>query len=122
MVQGTQMEQQSQRSQNPINNKEKVKKEEVSQLIDFKVKPKQVHKTPIVYYQGKDEQAPFFLSVRMFGKFLHNFLIDLGGSSNVMPLNICRRLGITPLGSNKRVTQLDKIEAPVVGELHNIHM
>lgn len=35
-----------------------MKKEEVVQLTDFGVKPKQVHKTPVVYYQGKDEPAP----------------------------------------------------------------
>ena len=118
----TPIEQQTQKSQNPVNNKEKVKKEEITQTIDFGVKPKQACKTPVVYYQGKEEPAPFLLSVRMFGKLLHNCLIDSGASSNVMPLNICRRLGITPLDSNRRVTQLDKTEIPVVGELHNIHM
>ena len=113
----TPVEQQTQRHQDSINNKEKVKKEEAAQPTDFGVKPKQVHKTPVVYYQGKDEPAPFLLSVRMFEKLLHNCLIDSGASSNVMPLNICRRLGVTPLGSNRRVTQLDKTEVPVVGEL-----
>ena len=99
-----------------------MKKEEVVQLTDFRVKPKQAHKTPVVYYQGKGEPTPFLLLVRIFGKLLHNCLIDSGALSNVMPLTICRNLGITPLGSNRRVTQLDKMEVPVVGELHKIQM
>ena len=118
----TPITQQTQRSQDLANNKEIAKKEEVDQPTDFGVKPKQVHKTPVIYYQGKDEPAPFLLLVRIFGKLLHNCLIDSGASSNVMPLAICRKLGITPLGSNKKVTQLDKTEESVVGELHNIHM
>lgn len=116
------MEQQTQRSQDLVNNKETVKKEEVVQPIAFRVKPKQVHKTPVVYYQGKDEPAPFLLLVRIFGKLLHNCLIDSRALSNIMPLNICRSLGIMPLGSNGKVTQLDKTEVSVVGELRNIHM
>jgi hypothetical protein len=39
-----------------------------------------------------------------------------------MPLDICRKLGLIPLQTDKKVTQLDKTEVPVVGELNNIHM
>ena len=37
-------------------------------------------------FKDKVEVAPFFLSIRIYGKNLHNFLIDLGASYNVMPL------------------------------------
>lgn len=79
-------------------------------------------KKPVVFYQGRDEPAPFLVSVRIFRKLLHNCLIDSGASSNVMPLKVCQRLGIVPLHTTKKVTQLDKTEVPVVGELNNIHM
>ena len=70
--------QQTQRNQDPVNNKETMKVEEVVQPKNFGIKPKKVHKTLVVYYQGKDEPAPFLLSVRIFGKLLHNCLIDSG--------------------------------------------
>ena len=65
----TPVEQQTQRSQDPVNNNEKVKVEEVVQPTDFRVKPKQVHKTLVVYYQGKNDPASFLLSVKIFGSF-----------------------------------------------------
>lgn len=114
--------QQVQKNQDPVNNKEAVKVEEIVELTNFGVKTKQVHMTPMVYYQGRDEPTPFLLLVRIFGKLIHNYLIDSGASSNIMPLIIFRRVEVTPLGSNKRVTQLDKVELSVIGELHNIHM
>lgn len=104
VAQGVTLEVQVQKSPDPVDDKEKIKIEEVVEPTNFGVKPKQVHKTPVVYYQGKDEPAPFLLLVRIFGKLIHNCLIDSGASSNIMPLTICRRLGVTPLGSNKRVT------------------
>ena len=76
----------------------------------------------MVFYQGKEEPAPFLVFVRIFGKMLHNCLIDSGATSNVMPLDMCRRFGLIPLQTKKKVTQLDKIEVLVMGELNNIHM
>lgn len=39
-----------------------------------------------------------------------------------MPLGVCRALGITPADSQKKVTQLDRTEVSVVGELNMIQM
>lgn len=39
-----------------------------------------------------------------------------------MPLSVCSALGLTPTKTNQKVTQLDKSEVTVVGELNNIHM
>lgn len=39
-----------------------------------------------------------------------------------MPFGVCRALGITPDDSQKKVTQLDRTEVSVVGELNMIHM
>lgn len=75
-----------------------------------------------ILLQGKDELAPFVLLVRIFGKLLHNYLCDLGASSNVIPLVVCQKLGITPAPTRRKVTQLDKIKIPIMGELNNIHM
>ena len=47
-------------------------------------------------FKDKVEVPPFFLSIKIYGKNLHNFLIDLGSSCNVMQLSIAQRLGVTP--------------------------
>lgn len=52
--------------------------------------------TPTGIFQGRPETPPFLTTIRIFGKNLHNCLLDLGASTNVMPLAICKALDITP--------------------------
>jgi len=73
-------------------------------------------------YADKKEAPPFLLTIRMFGKNIHNCMVDSGASANVMPLGICKTLGLTPTKSAKVVTQLDKTEVNVIGELMHIQM
>lgn len=73
-------------------------------------------------FQGRLETPPFLLTIRMFGKNLHNYLLDSRASTNVMPFTVCQALGITPTPSNSKVTQLDKNEINLVGELNRIPM
>ena len=47
-------------------------------------------------FKDKVEVPPFFLSIRIYGRNLHNFLIDSRASCNVMPLSIAQRLGVSP--------------------------
>ena len=47
-------------------------------------------------FKDKVEVPPFFLSIKIYGKNLHNCLINLGASCNVMPLSIAQRLVVTP--------------------------
>jgi hypothetical protein len=58
--------------------------------------------------KGKPFIPPFLLTFEVFDKKLHNYLVDLGASSNVMPLSICKKLNAAPLKSDKHVIQLDK--------------
>lgn len=39
-----------------------------------------------------------------------------------MPLVVCKALGITPTPSRRKVTQLDKTEVNIVGEMNRIPM
>ena len=55
-------------------------------------------------FKDKVEVPPFFLSIKIYGNNLHNFLIDSGVSCNVMPLSIAQRLGVSPRPSNWIVT------------------
>lgn len=78
--------------------------------------------TQVAFSKGKLESPPFLLTFKIFGKNLHNFLVDFGASTSMMSLSICQTLGLTPTNYLKRLTQLDKIEVNIVGELTNIHM
>lgn len=73
-------------------------------------------------HKGKEEVPPFFLTIRIFDKKLHNYLVNLGDSTNIMPLGVCKKLGLSPIKSNKMVIQLDKFKVKVISELLNVHM
>ena len=51
-------------------------------------------------FKDNVEVPLFLLIIRIYGKNLHNYLIDLGASCNVMPLSIMQRLAVTPQPSN----------------------
>ena len=51
-------------------------------------------------FKDKVEVPPFLLSIKIYGKNLHNCLIDSGASCNVMPLSIAQKLGVSPQPSN----------------------
>ena len=73
-------------------------------------------------FKDKVEVPPFLLSIRIYGKNLHNCLIDLGASCNVMPLSIAQKLGVTPQPSNRVLIQLDNIEVKVIGVLKDVRI
>ena len=73
-------------------------------------------------FKDKTEIPPFLLSIRIYGKNLHNFLIDLGDSCNVMPFSIAQRLGVTPQPSNQVVIQLDKTKVKFIGVLKDVQI
>ena len=60
--------------------------------------PQQANATKAMPTMFKDKKKvpQFFLSMRIYKKNLHNFLIDLGASCNVMPFSIAQKLGVTP--------------------------
>jgi hypothetical protein len=68
---------------------------------------------PTVNTCSKDKKRkpfvpPFLLMFEVFNRNLHNCLVDLGASSNIMPLSICRKLNAIPLQRDKHVIQLDR--------------
>ena len=73
-------------------------------------------------FKDKVEVPPFFLSIRIYGKNLHNFLIDSGASCNVIFLSIAQSLGVSPQPSNRVVIQLDKTEVKVIGVLKDVQI
>jgi hypothetical protein len=63
---------------------------------------------------------PFLLTFEVFNKNLHNYLVDSGASSDVMPVVVCNKLGIVPLKSDKHVIQLEQTQVKVMGELKEV--
>jgi len=60
---------------------------------------------------------PFLLMSEVFNRKIHNCLVDLVASSNVIPLSISKKLNATTLKSDKHIIQLDKTQVKVIGEL-----
>jgi hypothetical protein len=46
--------------------------------------------------KSKSQNPPFLLTFDIFNKIVHNFLVDLGASSNIMPYLVCTKLNATP--------------------------
>ena len=47
-------------------------------------------------------------------------MVDSGASSNVMPLSMCKRLNGKYVPSNSQITQLDRMNVRVVGEMKDV--
>lgn len=71
-------------------------------VVPQKIVSQQVNAVEVmpIMFKEKIEVPPFFLSIRIYGNNLHNYLIDLGASCNIMPLSIAQRLGVSPQLSN----------------------
>ncbi|KAH9304017.1 hypothetical protein KI387_008421, partial [Taxus chinensis] len=57
---------------------------------------------------------PFFTTLVIKDKLLHNYMFDFGASCNVMPLEVMNELGIKVTVYGK-CTAMDSREVPVVG-------
>ena len=51
---------------------------------------------------------------------MHNCLVDLGASINVMPLSVCKKINEQPKPSTWRVIQLDRTNVKVIGEIEDV--
>ena len=91
-------------------------------IVPQKTVSQQVNVAEVIptIFKDKVEITPFLLSIKIYGKNLHNCLIDLGASCNVIPLSIVQRLGVNPQPSNRVVIQLDKIEVKVIDVLKDV--
>jgi predicted aspartyl protease len=57
--------------------------------------------------RSRSNTPPFLITFEVFNRNVHNFMVDLGASSNVMPLKVCEKLKIKPELSNIQIIQLD---------------
>jgi len=63
---------------------------------------------------------PFLLTYEIFNRNVHNFLVDSGASSNIMPRIVCTKLNITPKKSVVHIVQLHETKVEVLGEITSV--
>lgn len=74
------------------------------------------------YHLDNTKNLAFLLSLEIYGKNLHNCLIDSDASRNVIPYSIWQKLGLKLARTNNKIIQLDKIEVNVIGKLKNVYV
>jgi hypothetical protein len=63
---------------------------------------------------------PFLLTFEIFNRNVHNCMVDLGASSNVMPWSVCQKINAEVEPSSLKIIQLDRTDVKVIGELKNV--
>jgi hypothetical protein len=63
---------------------------------------------------------PFLLTFKIFNRNLHNCMVDLGASSNMMPWSVCQKINAEVEPSNLKIIQLDRTNVKFIGELKNV--
>ena len=77
-------------------------------------------KSSLIGKNSKSTTPPFLLSFKFFNRNVHNCMVDFGAYSNVMPLSVCKRLNGKYVPSNSQITQLDRRNVRVVGEMKDV--
>jgi len=66
---------------------------------------------------SKSQVLPFLLTYEIFYFNVHNFLTDLGVSSNIMLFSVFHKINVVPKMTKIRIIQLDRTYVKVKGEL-----
>ena len=61
-----------------------------------------------------------WLTFEIFNRNVHNFLVDSGASSNVMPYSVCKNINAQPKMCRTKIIQLDISHVKVMGELKDV--
>ena len=77
-------------------------------------------KASLIGKNSKSTTPPFLLTFDIFNRNVHNCIVDFGASSNVMSLSVCKRLNGKYVPSNSQITQLDRTNVRVVGEMKDV--
>jgi hypothetical protein len=71
---------------------------------------------------SKSQICRFLLTYKIFNFNVHNFLVDFGASSNIMPYSTCQRINILLQLTTIRIIQLDRSYVKVRGELKEVYI
>ena len=69
---------------------------------------------------SRGSTPPFLLTFEMFNFNVHNYLVDSGTSTNVMPWSVCKKLNVQPEKTDAKIIQLDRSQVPAIRELNNV--
>ena len=95
-----------------MENKEKTTKEEK--------KPNLRMDGALIGRKSRSQTPSFLLTFDIFNKNVHNYLVDSGDSSNVMPYSVCNKLNAQPNIYKTNILQLDQSHVKVMGELKDV--
>ena len=70
--------------------------------------------------KSRSQTPPFLLTFEVFNINVHNFLVESGASSNVMPYSACKKLNAQPNIFKTNIIQLDQSHVKVMGELKDV--
>eukprot|EP00253_Pinus_taeda_P031155 PITA_31155 len=70
--------------------------------------------------RSRSHTPPFLLTYEICDKNVHNCLVDLGASSNILPKSICTKLNVQPQKSVVRIVKLDRSQVEVINELNQV--
>ena len=70
--------------------------------------------------KSRSQTLPFLLTFDILNRNVHNFLVDSGDSSNMMPYSVCKKLNVKPQRRNDNITQLDRSHVNVLGEIKDV--
>ena len=54
------------------------------------------------------QTPPFLLTFEIFNRNVHNFMVDSGASSNVIPYLVCMKLNAQPKNCKTKIIHLDR--------------
>ena len=57
----------------------------------------------LISRKSRSQTLPSFLTFEIFNRNVHNCLVDLGASSNVMPYSVCKNLNAQPKMCRNRI-------------------
>ena len=60
---------------------------------------------------------PFLFTFEIFNRNVHNYLVDFGDLSNVIPYSVCKKLNAEPQIFKTRIIQLDRSNMKVMDEM-----
>ena len=70
--------------------------------------------------KSRSQTPPFLLTLEIFNRNVHNYLVDSRASSNVMPYSVCKKLNAQPKMCRTKIIQLDRSHVKVMGELKDV--
>ena len=74
----------------------------------------------LIRRKSRSHTAHFILTFDIFNQNVHNCLVDIGVSSNVIPCSVCKKLNVEPKMCKTKIIQLDRSHGQVLGELKNV--